>query len=175
MHRAAAKVLALAPDISLPTPARSWAALITQTIPIVFAGAIDPVGGGRIAILSGFATNSPAPTTKIEIGFHLAANSSINHASFFNHHCRTSRPLLKPRYLGQPTYVGQPWKFTMKDAHNKAAEHHENAAKSHRAAAESHGKNDHAKGKEHSTQAQQHAQNASEQSKTANAKSVQQK
>ena len=64
---------------------------------------------------------------------------------------------------------------TMKDSHNKAAEHHESAAKSHRAAADSHGKNDHAKGKEHSTQAQQHSQNARDHSKTAHEKSQQQK
>jgi hypothetical protein len=64
---------------------------------------------------------------------------------------------------------------SMKDAHNKAAEHHESAAKSHRAAADAHGKNDHTRGKEHATQAQQHAQNADQHSKTANTKSSQQK
>jgi hypothetical protein len=63
---------------------------------------------------------------------------------------------------------------TMKDAHNKAAEHHESAAKSHRAAADAHGKNEHSKGKEHSTTAQQQSEMARDQSKAAHSKSQQQ-
>ena len=54
MHRAAAEVVSLAPDVIVANTGTIVGALelITQTTPIVFAGAIDPVGGGRVATLS---------------------------------------------------------------------------------------------------------------------------
>jgi putative ABC transport system substrate-binding protein len=54
IRRYAADVLALGPDIILATSGRIVGTLqqLTRTIPIVFVGPIDPVGGGRVASLA---------------------------------------------------------------------------------------------------------------------------
>src|SRR5262249_52673462 len=53
-RRYAAELVALAPDVILGAVTRSVRALleVTRTIPIVFAAAADPVGGGLVASLS---------------------------------------------------------------------------------------------------------------------------
>jgi putative ABC transport system substrate-binding protein len=66
-HRYAAELVAPSPDVILADTSAVVAALqqATQTVPIVFAGVIDPVGAGFVANLArpgGNTTGCPAPT-----------------------------------------------------------------------------------------------------------------
>jgi len=101
-RRYAADVLALGPDIILATSGTIVGTLqqLTRTIPIVFVGPIDPVGGGRVASLARPGGNTTG-FMSVEYSISVKLLELLKEIAPRTARVAVTRPNLNPGAIGQ--------------------------------------------------------------------------